>query len=51
MDALDADLHIMCEKVMAYNIEQSKAIKAKAVSSSKQFQVSYQYQLDQHLKQ
>ncbi|MCB9247532.1 MAG: Gfo/Idh/MocA family oxidoreductase [Ignavibacteriales bacterium] len=46
MDALDANLHIMCEKVMAYNIEQSQAIKKKAEQSSKMFQVSYQYQLN-----
>jgi predicted dehydrogenase len=46
MDALDANLHIMCEKVMTYNIEQSKAIKIKADKSSKIFQISYQYQLN-----
>ncbi len=46
MDALDADIHIMCEKAMAYNIEQSKAIKIRGDQSSKLFQVSYQYQLN-----
>jgi predicted dehydrogenase len=46
MDALDADIHIMCEKAMTYNIEQSKNIKIKAGKSSKIFQVSYQYQLN-----
>jgi predicted dehydrogenase len=46
MDALDADIHIMCEKAMTYNIDQSKAIKLKADKSSKIFQVSYQYQLN-----
>lgn len=46
MDALDANVHIMCEKALAHNIEQSKAIKIKADKSSKLFQISYQYQLN-----
>ena len=46
MDALDADIHIMCEKALAHNIEQSRDIKLKADESSKLFQVSYQYQLN-----
>lgn len=46
MDALDTDVHIMCEKALAYNIEQSKEIKIKADQSSKLFQVAYQYQLN-----
>lgn len=50
MDALDADIHVMCEKVMAYNIEQSKAMKLKAEQSSKLFQVAYQYQLNPTFK-
>jgi len=50
MDALDHDLHIMCEKVMAYDIEQSQAIKIKAANTSKLFQVSYQYQLNPTFK-
>ncbi len=50
MDALDVGLHIMCEKAMAYNIEQSHALKLKANKSSKLFQVSYQYQLNPTFK-
>ena len=50
MDALDADIHIMCEKALAYDIEQSKAIKIKAAKSSKLFQISYQYQLNPTFK-
>lgn len=50
MDALDANVHIMCEKALAYNIEQSKAIKTKAQKSDKLFQVSYQYQLNPTFK-
>jgi predicted dehydrogenase len=46
IDALDADLHIMCEKTLAHNIEQSIAIKTRADQSSKLFQISYQYQLN-----
>ncbi|MBN1927759.1 MAG: Gfo/Idh/MocA family oxidoreductase [Prolixibacteraceae bacterium] len=46
MDALDADIHIMCEKAMTYSIEESIAAKLKANQSSKLFQVSYQYQLN-----
>jgi len=46
MDALDIDVHIMCEKALAYNIEQSREIKIKADKSSKLFQISYQYQLN-----
>ncbi|MFY0626778.1 MAG: Gfo/Idh/MocA family oxidoreductase [Reichenbachiella sp.] len=50
MDALDINVHIMCEKALAYNIEQSKAIKLKADKSSKLFQISYQYQLNPTFK-
>ena len=50
MDALDVGVHIMCEKVLTYNIEQSKALKLKAEQSSKLFQVSYQYQLNPTFK-
>lgn len=50
LDALDVGLHIMCEKALAYDIEQSKAIKLKADESSKIFQVSYQYQLNPTFK-
>lgn len=46
MDALDANLNIMCEKALAYNIEQSIAIKEEAQHRSKVFQISYQYQLN-----
>ena len=46
MDALDADVHIMCEKALAYDIDQSRELKIKADQSSKLFQVSYQYQLN-----
>lgn len=50
MDALDAGIHIMCEKALAHNIEQSQAIKKKADLSSKLFQISYQYQLNPTFK-
>lgn len=50
MDALDAGLHIMCEKALAHNIEQSQAIKKKADKRSKIFQISYQYQLNPTFK-
>jgi predicted dehydrogenase len=50
MDALDADIHVMCEKVMTYSIEQAQAIKLRAEKSSKLFQVSYQYQLNPTFK-
>jgi len=46
MAALDCNVHILCEKALAYNIEQSIAIKKKAQQSSKLFQISYQYQLN-----
>lgn len=46
MDAVDADLHVVCEKVMTYNIEEAKKLKLKAEQSSKLFQISYQYQLN-----
>ena len=46
MDALDQDIHIMCEKALAHTIEQSQEIKIKAETSSKLFQVAYQYQLN-----
>lgn len=50
MDALDAGVHVMCEKALAHNIEQSQAIKKKADESSKLFQISYQYQLNPTFK-
>ncbi len=50
MDALDAGVHIMCEKALAHTIEQSKAIKIKADKSPKLFQISYQYQLNPTFK-
>lgn len=50
MDALDANVHIMCEKALAHDIEQSKAIKIKAQQNDKLFQVSYQYQLNPTFK-
>ncbi len=50
MDALDANVHIMCEKALAHNIEQSKEIKLKAEKNSKLFQISYQYQLNPTFK-
>jgi len=50
MDALDANVHIMCEKALAHNIEQSKEIKIKADKSTKLFQISYQYQLNPTFK-
>ncbi|MCV9385272.1 Gfo/Idh/MocA family protein [Reichenbachiella ulvae] len=50
MDALDADLHIMCEKALAHDIEQSQNIKRKADQSNKLFQISYQYQLNPTFK-
>ena len=46
MTALDCDVHILCEKALAYTIEQSMAIKKKANLSNKIFQISYQYQLN-----
>lgn len=46
MAALDKDIHILCEKALAYNIEQCVDIKTKAAQSSKLFQISYQYQLN-----
>jgi len=50
MDALDSNVHIMCEKALAHNIEQSKEIKIKADKSNKLFQISYQYQLNPTFK-
>ncbi len=50
MSALDANVHIMCEKALAHNIEQAKAIKIKADQSPKLFQISYQYQLNPTFK-
>lgn len=50
MDALDLDVHIMCEKALAHNIEQSQEIKRKADQKSKLFQISYQYQLNPTFK-
>ena len=50
MSALEANVHIMCEKALAHDIEQSKAIKIKADQSSKLFQISYQYQLNPTFK-
>lgn len=46
MAAFDADLHILCEKALAYTIEQCKTIKQRGDQSKKIFQVSYQYQLN-----
>ena len=46
MDALDRDIHILCEKALAHTIEQSREIKIKANNSTKLFQISYQYQLN-----
>lgn len=46
MAAFDADLHILCEKALAYNIEQCQAIKRRGDQYGKLFQVSYQYQLN-----
>jgi predicted dehydrogenase len=46
MAALDRDIHIMCEKALAYSIDECKQIKLKADKSSKVFQISYQYQLN-----
>ncbi len=46
MAALEYDIHIMCEKALAYNIEQSQEIKIKAAGRSKLFQVAYQYQMN-----
>lgn len=46
LSALDKDIHIMCEKALAHNIEQCQEIKLKAEQSSKLFQISYQYQLN-----
>ncbi len=50
IDALDVGLHIMCEKALAHNIEQSKEIFEKAKKTSKLFQISYQYQLNPMFK-
>lgn len=46
MASFDADVHILCEKALAYDIEQCKAIKLRGDKSDKLFQVSYQYQLN-----
>ncbi len=46
MAALDSNVHVLCEKALAYDIQQSIAIKKKAQKSSKLFQISYQYQLN-----
>lgn len=46
MAAFDADVHILCEKALAHNIEQCKEIKQRGDKSKKVFQVSYQYQLN-----
>ncbi|WP_248722454.1 Gfo/Idh/MocA family protein [Seonamhaeicola sp. ML3] len=45
MASFDADKHILCEKTLAYNIEECKEIKQRGNQSNKVFQVSYQYQL------
>lgn len=44
--AIEADLHILCEKALAHNIEQCQTIKRRAENSGKIFQISYQYQLN-----
>ncbi|MBN2484948.1 MAG: Gfo/Idh/MocA family oxidoreductase [Bacteroidales bacterium] len=46
IDALDAGLHIMCEKALTHTLEQAESLYAKALQSTKLFQVSYQYQLN-----
>jgi predicted dehydrogenase len=46
IDALAADKHILCEKALAYSIEQVQDIKLKATGYAKMIQVSYQYQLN-----
>ncbi|MCV9386679.1 Gfo/Idh/MocA family protein [Reichenbachiella ulvae] len=46
MSALDANLHILCEKALAYSIEQCREIKIRGDQYDKVFQVSYQYQLN-----
>jgi predicted dehydrogenase len=46
MAALDCNIHILCEKALAYNIQQCQEINAKAKNSAKLFQISYQYQLN-----
>ncbi|WP_372772231.1 Gfo/Idh/MocA family protein [Mangrovibacterium sp.] len=46
MAALDCNLHILCEKALAYSIAECQEIKRKAKSSAKLFQISYQYQLN-----
>lgn len=45
IDALDADLHVLCEKALAYDYAQTMDIKRKGDASNKLVQVSYQYQL------
>ncbi len=45
MAAFDANLHILCEKALAYDIAQCQEIKQRGDASNKLFQVSYQYQL------
>ncbi|MCF8358965.1 MAG: Gfo/Idh/MocA family oxidoreductase [Prolixibacteraceae bacterium] len=46
MAALDRNLHVLCEKALAYSIDQCMAIKQKASCVNKIFQISYQYQLN-----
>lgn len=46
MAAFDANLHILCEKALAYSIEQCREIKTRGDQYDKVFQVSYQYQLN-----
>ncbi|WP_430934638.1 Gfo/Idh/MocA family oxidoreductase [Saccharicrinis sp. 156] len=46
MASLDCDLHIMCEKALAYSIQECQEIKIKAKGTNKLFQISYQYQLN-----
>lgn len=46
MAAFEADVHILCEKALAHNIDQCQEIKRRGDKSNKIFQVSYQYQLN-----
>lgn len=46
LDAIDCQVHVMCEKALAYSIAQVLDIRQKALNYPKLFQVSYQYQLN-----
>lgn len=49
--ALDADLHIYCEKTMTFTIEEAKKLSSMVEASDKVFQVGYQHRYNPLFKQ